>query len=168
MIRPFLPQETRPNSQPAFNASHKNGFKRAMSCCAVAALLAAGAATAQVIVNTKTGVVTNDTTGSTVNTIDRRYQQIMPTHVPLAKSELDAKTRLELIRVMQSEQGFAMRPFPRGRKGLTLQANGKLSPAGEGYLNMVIAEGLSAKPGDRVVIAEVQDTGKGRWARGSL
>jgi len=124
--------------------------------CAIAALLAAGAVTAQVTVNTKTGVVTNDTTGSTVNTIDRRYQQITPTHVPLTKTELDAKTRLELIRVMQSEQGFAMRPFPRGHSGLTLQANGKLNPAGEGYLEMVIAHGLSAKPGDRVVLTDVK------------
>jgi hypothetical protein len=49
----------------------------------------------------------------------------------LTKSELDPKTRLELIRVLQSEQGFAMRPFPRGHKGLTLAANGKLEPAGE-------------------------------------
>jgi hypothetical protein len=156
MIRPFLFQGTRPNPRPAVNASFINDFRRVAVLCAIAALLAAGAATAQVIVNTKTGVVTNDTTGSTVNTIDRRYQQITPTHVPLTKTELDAKTRLELIRVMQSEQGFAMRPFPRGHSGLTLQANGKLNPAGEGYLEMVIAHGLSAKPGDRVVLTDVK------------
>jgi hypothetical protein len=156
MIRPFLPQGTRPNPRPAINASHKNDLRRVASLCAVVVLLAAGAATAQITVNTKTGAVTNDSTGNTVNTVDRRYQQITPTHVPLTKSELDAKTRLELIRVMQSEQGFAMRPFPRGHKGLTLQANGKLSPAGEGYLNMAIAEGVSANPGDRVVLTDVK------------
>jgi hypothetical protein len=124
--------------------------------CAVAALLAAGAATAQITINSKTGAVTNSTTGQTVNTVDRRFQQIEPTHVPLTKSELDAKTRLELIRLLQAEQGFAMRPFPRGHKGLTLQANGKLEPFGEGYLEMVTAEGLSAKPGDRVVLTDVK------------
>jgi len=74
----------------------------------------------------------------------------------LAKTELDAKTRLELIRVLQAEQGFAMRPLPRGHKGLTLAANGKLEPAGESYLNMVTSEGMSAKPGDRVVLTDVK------------
>ena len=49
-----------------------------------------------------------------------------------------------------------MRPFPRGHKGLTLEANGKLEPAGEKYLSMVIAEGISAKPGDRLVISDVK------------
>jgi hypothetical protein len=156
MIRPSLPQRTRTNPQSAFKASFMNDFKRAAVLCAMMALLAAGAAKAQVTINTKTGVVTNGPTDSTVSTVDRRYQQITPTHVPLTKSELDAKTRLELIRAMQSEQGFAMRPFPRGHKGLTLQANGKLNPAGEGYLNMAIAEGVSAKPGDRVVLTDVK------------
>ena len=47
---------------------------------------------------------------------------------------------------LQAEQGFAKRPFPRGHKGLTLEANGKLEPAGESYLNMVINEGLSPSP----------------------
>jgi hypothetical protein len=100
--------------------------------------------------------VTNKSTGQTINTIDRRYQQIEPTHVPLTKSELDAKTRLELIRLLASEQGFAMRPFPHGHKGLTLEANGKLAPFGEDYLDMVTAEGLAAKPGDRVVLTDVK------------
>ena len=49
-----------------------------------------------------------------------------------------------------------MRPFPRGHKGLTLVANGKLDPAGEAYLTMVTANGLSAKPGDRLVITDVK------------
>jgi hypothetical protein len=122
----------------------------------MAVLLAAQAVSAQAItIDTKTGAVTNNTAG-TAATIDRRYQQIDPTTVPLTKSELDTKTRLEIIRIMQSEQGFAMRPFPRGHKGLTLVANGKLEPAGEAYLNMVTAEGLSARPGDRVVLTDIR------------
>jgi hypothetical protein len=124
--------------------------------CAAGFLLATGLAAAQTItVDTRTGVMTNHSTGQTTN-VDRSYRQVTPTHVPLPNSVLDAKTRLELIRVLQSEQGFAMRPFPRGHKGLTLTANGKLSPAGEGYLNMVTAEGLSAKPGDRIVLSDIR------------
>jgi hypothetical protein len=131
-------------------------FRRTASVCAVGALLLAGAARAQITVNSKTGTVTNDSTGKIINQVDPRFQQIKPTHVPLTKSELDAKTRLELIRVLQSEQGFAMRPFPGGHKGLTLEANGYLDPAGEAYLDMVTSSGLSAKPGDRLVLSDVK------------
>ena len=88
--------------------------------------------------------------------VDRQYAQITPTKVELTKTELDAKTRLLLEREMQSEQGFAMRPFPRGHKGLTLEANGKLEPAGEAYLNMVVSQGLSARPGARLVITNIR------------
>jgi hypothetical protein len=154
MIWLCLSQEKRPTQPVAASANHKSDFL-AMPC-AVAAVLIVGSAAAQITVNTKTGTVTNGSEGSTVNTVDRRYQQITPTHVPLTKSELDAKTRLELIRVLESEQGFAMRPFPRGHKGLTLAANGKLEPAGEGYVAMVTSEGLSAKPGDRVVLSDIK------------
>jgi hypothetical protein len=120
---------------------------------ALAALFFSSAAAAQVL--------TIDTSGSgkgatASGPVDRRYQQIQPTHVELTKTEMSTKTRLQLERVMQSEQGFAMRPFPRGHKGLTLVANGKLEPAGENYLNMVVSEGLCAKPGDRVVITDIR------------
>jgi hypothetical protein len=105
-------------------------------------------------------VLTIDTSGkgpaAATGPVDRRYQQIQPTSVVLSKTGLDSKTRLELERLMQSEQGFAMRPLPRGHKGLTLVANGNLEPAGEAYLNMVVSEGLSAKPGDRVVITDIR------------
>ena len=104
-----------------------------------------------ITIDTRTGNVS--TTGGTV---DRRYAQIKPTSVELGKTGLDTKTRLELIRVLQSEQGFAMRPFPRGHKGLTLEANGELKPAGEGYLDMVTQFGLCAKPGDAVVLTDIK------------
>jgi len=118
---------------------------------ALAAMLAAAPAVAQVI--------TIDTHGNATDghsTVDRRYAQIEPTHVQLTKGTLDRKTQLELIRLLQAEQGFAMRPFPKGHKGLTLEANGKLNPAGEPYLNLVTEQGLSAKPGDRVVITDIK------------
>jgi hypothetical protein len=113
-------------------------------------------ASAQVItIDTHTGSVTNGAASDNAQ-VDRRYRQITPTHVELPNSELDPKTRLELIRTLQAEQGFAMRPFPRGHKGLTLTANGKLNPAGEGYLNLVVSDGLSAKPGDRLVLTDIK------------
>src|SRR5580693_3239700 len=120
---------------------------------AMAALLGAVSGSSQVITINTSGKG-NVTTPN--GQVDRRYAQIEPTHVALDKSELDEKTRLELIRSLESEQGFAMRPFPRGHRGLTLAANGKLEPAGESYLNMVTSEGLSAKPGARMVITDIK------------
>ena len=156
MVRPILPQERRATRPAAASTSHKSDFRRVAMLCAGALVLVAGMASAQITVDSRTGTVTNASTGSTVNTVDRRYQQITPTHVPLTKTELDAKTRLELIRQLQAEQGFAMRPFPRGHKGLILGANGKLEPVGESYVAMVTSEGLSAKPGDRVVLTDIK------------
>lgn len=155
MSRPSLSQGKRSAPQIIRLMPTSSRRLRIAVCCA-AVLLAYFAASAQVItVDTKNGTVTNNTSG-VAGTVDRRFQQIKPTSVPLANSELDAKTRLELIRLLQSEQGFAMRPFPRGHKGLTLEANGKLEPAGEGYLNMVVSQGLSANPGDRVVLSDIK------------
>jgi hypothetical protein len=116
--------------------------------------MAAPTGSSQVItIDTKSG---SPVAANSEAPVDRRYAQITPTNVPLPNSVLDPKTRLELIRVLQAEQGFAMRPFPRGHKGMTLVANGKLEPAGEAYLNMVINSGTSAKPGDRLVITDVK------------
>jgi hypothetical protein len=123
-----------------------------VSACALVGFLGAVTGGSQVITIDTSGKGNVATTGP----VDRRYAQIEPTHVALDKTELDAKTRLLLIRALESEQGFAMRPFPRGHKGLTLVANGKLTPAGESYLNMVISEGLSAKPGARMVITDIK------------
>ncbi len=117
--------------------------------------LGAVAAHGQITVNTKTGTVTNGD-GNVSATVDRRFQQVTPTKVVLPKGQLDEKSRLDLIRALQAEQGFAMRPFPKGHKGLTLEANGKLEPAGVAYLDMVTSEGLSAKPGDRLVLTDVK------------
>ena len=124
------------------------------SLCALVLISASSFAGAQAITIDKQGNAIGGTASSAP--VDRRYAQIQPTHVALTNSELDAKTRQELIRVMQAEQGFAMRPFPRGHKGLTLVANGELNPAGEDYLAMVTSQGLCAKPGDRVVLTDVK------------
>lgn len=123
------------------------------AACGLILLMAAAHLRAQVITVDKEGHAQN---GNMAGTVDRRFSQIQPTNVPLTKSILDPKTRLDLIRTLSSEQGFAMRPFPKGHKGLTLVANGKLEPAGEAYLNMVTTQGLCAKPGDRVVVTDIK------------
>jgi hypothetical protein len=156
MIPQFPLQEKRPASRKTANPRRVNRFHCAVTACAIAAVSLACTASAQITVNTKTGTVTNDSTGKTASSVDRRYQQITPTKVPLTKTELDPKTRLDLMRTMQAEQGFAMRPFPRGHKGLTLAANGNLEPAGDSYVAMATTEGLCAKPGDRVVLTDVK------------
>ena len=152
----LFPKDISKSQQPhaAGNPCELHGTAFGLAAALLLAVALPGAA--QITVNSKTGAVTNDTNGKAMNTVDRRYQQITPTKVPLTKSELDPKTRLELLRVMQAEQGFAMRPIPRGHKGLTLEANGKLEPAGESYVAMVTSAGITAKPGDRVVITDVK------------
>lgn len=123
-------------------------------------LLILGATAALVCIPARSQVITIDTHGQPVNgvsgTVDRRYAQVEPTKVELSQRPLDPRGRADLIRALEAEQGFAMRPLPRGHRGLTLEANGKLEPAGEPYLDMVTANGLSAKPGDRVVITDLK------------
>ena len=152
MNRRHLLQGIGPTPQTAAKRKWKSSILCSAAGFALAALLAAAPCSAQVL-TIDTGGHGNGTTNGPV---DRQYAQIEPTHVDLPKTELDEKARLLLIRALESEQGFAMRPFPRGRKGLTLAANGKLEPAGAPYLNMVISEGLSAKPGSRVVISNIK------------
>lgn len=134
-------------------------FGSVLCLCAAGLPLAPGSivqAHGQVItIDSKTGAVTEGEK-TIAAPVDRRFQQIDPTKVEMPKGVLDTKGRLDLIRTLQAEQGFAMRPFPKGHRGLTLEANGKLEPAGEAYLNMVTSEGISAKPGDRLVLTDVK------------
>jgi hypothetical protein len=150
MIRPMTSFPSPAPSHHHFAGVRRYGFS---GVCALTLAFSGVLACAQAItIDTHSGAVKGDGTG----TVDRRYAQIKPTDIPLSKTELDAKTRSELIRVLQAEQGFAMRPFPMGHKGLKLEANGKLVPAGESYLNMVTEFGICAKPGDRVVLSDVK------------
>jgi hypothetical protein len=129
--------------------------------CAVSGMYIAASAAAQVItLDTNRGGAVAVPEGDQSH-VDRRYAQITPTNVELPTAPMDERTRHELIRVLEAEQGFAMRPFPRGHKGITLAANGKLNPVGDKYLDMAINNGISAKPGDRVVITDLKiDHGK--------
>jgi len=128
-------------------------FARSLAVsCALCALAGGVFASGQVTIDSSGRVADPNHPGS----VDRRFAPIEPTKVDLSKLPMDPKNRQEVIRIMQAEQGFAMRPFPKGHRGLTLEANGKLTPAGEPYLEMVTKEGTSAKPGDRLVLTDVK------------
>jgi len=152
MKKPLIESITRRMREETTGSYNGRVFWCFGAMCLVVLALPAAKLTAQAITIDSQGNVSNGHS----STVDRRFAQIQPTHVTLTQSELDAKTRLELIRVLQAEQGFAMRPFPRGRKGLTLIANGELKPAGEDYLNMITSAGTCARPGDRLVLTDVK------------
>jgi hypothetical protein len=78
-----------------------------------------------------------------------------PTHVEIPDQPLDERGRLDLIRNLESEQGFAHRELPAGA-GLTLMANGNMTPSGEDYKLMLYQKGQSAGPGDRVEISSIK------------
>jgi hypothetical protein len=88
--------------------------------------------------------------------IDRKYAQIEPTKVDLPTAPIDARGHQDLLRALEAEQGFAMRPLPRGKKGLTLAVNGNLSPVGEAYMTSVLENGVSVKPGDRLILSNIR------------
>lgn len=79
---------------------------------------------------------------------------VHPTSVQLQNVPITTRTREELIRLFQSEQAFAVRPLPLGAHGLALHANGTLSPTGSAYVDELEKDGISSKPGDRVIISK--------------
>jgi len=78
-----------------------------------------------------------------------------PTHVEIPTQPLTERGHLDLIRNLESEQGFAHRELPLGT-GLLLIANGNMSPSGEEYKKMLYQKGQSAAPGDRVQISSLK------------
>lgn len=78
-----------------------------------------------------------------------------PTRVELPKEPLDQKGRQELVRDLESEQGFAHRELPLGA-GLQLIANGTMTPRDEQYKRILYEKGQSAAAGDRVQITNLQ------------
>src|SRR3984885_787489 len=81
-----------------------------------------------------------------------------PTKVELPKDKLDERGRRELIRNLEAEQGFAHRALPMGA-GLTLIANGHVSPNPDAYKKMLYEKGQAAGPGDRVIITSMEIKG---------
>ncbi len=78
-----------------------------------------------------------------------------PTHVDLPTGNLDQRGRLDLIRNLEAEQGFAHRELPLGA-GLTLIANGNMFPRDDDYKKMLYEKGQSAGPGDRMEISALK------------
>ncbi|HEX2918824.1 MAG TPA: hypothetical protein VHN81_09900 [Edaphobacter sp.] len=76
-----------------------------------------------------------------------------PTNLPLPADKLGERGRRELIRNLESEQGFAHLAIPVGV--VTLKANGDLSPAGDKYRQMIYQKGQAAGPGDRVMVTSL-------------
>jgi hypothetical protein len=81
-----------------------------------------------------------------------------PTHVQLPQGKLSERGRRELIRNLESEQGFAHRAFPVSA-GITLQANGQLTPGPAEYRKLIYQKGQSAAPGDRVIVTALEFKG---------
>lgn len=89
----------------------------------------------------------------TPENVDAKYLQITPTDIKLPTAPLTQHDRQQLLRYLQSEQGFTMRPLPIAT--LTLRANGQMKPNGSDYANLIDKKGLAAKAGQRVVISDV-------------
>ena len=94
---------------------------------------------------------------------ERTAMQDVPTDfaattVPLPTGHLSERGRRELERALVAEQGFAHRPLPLG-SGLTLVANGAMTPEGEKYKRLLFDKGQSAGAGDRVIVTAVEAKG---------
>jgi hypothetical protein len=77
--------------------------------------------------------------------------QFTPTNFPLPGGHLSERGQRDLVRNLEAEQGFAHRALPMGA-GLTLEANGALSPDPEKYRKMLYQKGQSSAVGDRVIV----------------
>jgi len=86
--------------------------------------------------------------------VEKHYTEFPATHVRYPEQPLTPLGREELIRFMQAEQGFAMRPLPIAN--LDLHANGHMDPTGEKYVELLHQKGQSVKAGDRVVVTDIK------------
>ena len=68
--------------------------------------------------------------------------------------KISSRTRLDIIRSLQSERVYSRVMFPQGKKGLAIK-NGVVSPNEMGVAQMVAENGAAAKPGDRCIITGV-------------
>jgi hypothetical protein len=117
-------------------------------CCCCAGLAAPGWGTARAQVFT----VSTDK-------IESRYADIKRTHVDLSSQPLLQRTKLQLVRVLEAEQGFAMRPLPKGSKGMVLVANGATNPSGPEYVKTLEHNGIALQAADRVAITDIKFAG---------
>jgi len=76
-----------------------------------------------------------------------------------ASSRLSHQTKLELIRLLNAEFAFAKVPIPMGPKGLTIKAsNETVEPQGPDLRMLLANAGVTARPGDRLQITNVEFT----------
>jgi len=74
---------------------------------------------------------------------------------PAKRQPMTQKTRLYVIRGLQSEIAFARKPFPLGTRGITLHEDGTTTPAA-GQLAQEAVIGVAVRPGDRVTITNIR------------
>jgi len=86
---------------------------------------------------------------------DGMVTEFHPTRVELPSQPLTERGRRDLLRMLEAEQGFAHRALPMGGQGLTLQANGTLSPDSDAIRDALYKKGISAQAGDRVVVTNL-------------
>lgn len=86
--------------------------------------------------------------------ISPHYAHFQPTNVKLPAEPMTTIGREQLIRFLQSEEGFAMRPLPVAV--MTLRANGGMEPTGDKYIDQLQNKGVAATPGQRVQITDVR------------
>lgn len=86
--------------------------------------------------------------------VEKHYSEFAPTKVQFSTEPMTKLTSEELIRFMEREQGFAMRPLPIAV--LALHANGGMDPTGDKYIDLLHTKGTSAKPGERVVVTDIK------------
>lgn len=125
-----------------------------MAVCCVAALCLAGFGAA--VLSGSPCMAQVFTVGPAPIANSGNLATVHPTSVPLGDVPMTTHTREELIRLFQSEEAFAVRPVPMGHRGLALHANGMLSPSGNAYVDELQKDGISVKPGGRVIISKFE------------
>src|ERR1700741_4963721 len=88
----YSAQESQADNEAHVITPGMKGLQHAVWCWAVVAFVSAASAGSQVLTVDTNGKVTS---GQGAN-VDRRYQQVQPTNIPLPSQELDTKARLEL------------------------------------------------------------------------
>ncbi|MGH9586299.1 MAG: hypothetical protein ACRD3F_05070, partial [Acidobacteriaceae bacterium] len=83
-----------------------------------------------------------------------KYLKYTPTDVKLSNLPLTNHDRQELLRFLQAEQGFSMRPLPVAT--IRLPANGLLKPSGSDYVDLIQKKGIAVEAGKRVVITDIK------------
>jgi hypothetical protein len=81
-----------------------------------------------------------------------------PTNLTIPTDKMTERGRRELIRNLEAEQGFAHMSLPVWA-GMTLHANGPLTPGPAEYKQMLFSKGEAAAPGDHVIITAMEIKG---------